>query len=138
MARSPIYEYAISLPFRFDDFGNIASTTSQSKIWADRVRSAVGTTLAERVIRPDYGTKIPTNLFSDVSKMSALVEDEVQTAFTEWLPALEFDDVAVTVNEAEGIVTAEVSYFLPNKEQTSVSIGIARISSDSPIQEELL
>jgi phage baseplate assembly protein W len=138
MARTPVYEYAISLPFRFDDFGNIASTTAQTKIWADRVRSAVGTSLAERVVRPDYGTQIPENLFENVTLVSELIQNEVAKVFENNLVELELDETVVTIDEQAGTVYAEVLYFLPNKEQTSVTIGIASISPDAPIQEELL
>lgn len=138
MSRTPVYEYAISLPFRFDDFGGVASTTSQSKIWADRVRSAVGTTIAERVMRPDYGTEIPTNLFDNVSRISEIVQEEIASVFIRQLPELELDETIVTINEAEGAVFAEVRYFLPNKDQSAVSIGIATINPNFPIQEELI
>lgn len=138
MARAAVYEYAISLPFRFDDFGAVASTTSQTKIWADRVRSAVGTTVAERVLRPEYGTEIPENLFDNVSLVAGLIEPEIAKVFDRDLPELELDEVLITIEEFVGTIYAEILYFLPNKDQTSVSIGIASINPNSPIQEELI
>lgn len=138
MAGQPVYEYAISLPFRFDDFGSVATTTSQSKIWADRARSAVGTAMSERVLLPDYGTDIPKTLFDDVSFMAELIQNEVARVFEVQLPSLELDETIVTIDESEGTVYAEVRYFLPNKDQDSITIGIASINPDSPIQEELL
>jgi phage baseplate assembly protein W len=138
MSNPKIFEYALSLPFRVDDFGGIASTTSQSKIWADRVRSAVGTTVSERVMRPEFGTEIPENLFDDPDVLGGTIESEVELVFDRDLPNLELDEVTVLVDESMGIVTANVSYFLPNKEQAAVTIGIATISPSTPIQEELL
>jgi len=138
MPKSPIYERAISLPFKIDDFGNVSSTISQEKIWADRVRSAVGTRLNERVLLQDYGTEIPDNLFENTNTMISTIEEEVETAFLRDLPTLELDSVAATYDENNDTIFAEVGYFLPNKEQTSVVIGIATLSNNNSIQEELL
>jgi phage baseplate assembly protein W len=138
MAKSPIYELAISLPFKISDFGGIATTISQEKIWADRVRSAIGTMESERVFRLDYGTSIPEELFNNTSEMTATIESEVERVFTEYLPTLQFDSVEVTFDRLQDTIFAEVGYFLPNKDQTSVTIGIARLSTNNPIEEELL
>ena len=138
MARPPIYEIAISLPFSIDDFGSVATATLQSKIWADRVRSAIGTTLRERVFRYDYGTTIPSKLWDDVTTMQDVIEEQIENVFDRDLVTLTLDSVDVTYDERQETVFAEVSYFLPNNEQTSVIIGVATISSTDPIVEELL
>ena len=44
-------EKTLALPFSVDPYGKISVTSEQSKIWADRVRSVIGTTLRERVMR---------------------------------------------------------------------------------------
>jgi phage baseplate assembly protein W len=138
MPRSPIYEVAIALPFAIDDFGSVATTTLQAKIWADRARSAIGTTLAERVFRPEYGTTIPSKLWDSVTTMEEAIEEQIESVFERDLQNLTLDDVVVTYDEKTETVFAEVSYFLPNNEQTSVTIGVATISSTDPIVEELL
>ena len=138
MALNKVSEYAISLPFQIDDFGNIATATSQSKIWADRVRSVIGTAVGERVMRVDYGTKIPVNFFENVSLVSEVIEEEVNQAFFNSLPELELEETIVVIDELLGIVNAEIKYFLPSKEQTTITIGIAQISPNQPLEEELL
>jgi phage baseplate assembly protein W len=138
MAKSPVYELAISLPFKISDFGGISTTISQEKIWADRVRSAIGTLAAERVFRLDYGTTIPEELFNNTEEMTATIESEVENVFIEYLPTLQFDSVEVTFDKLQDTIFAEIGYFLPNKDQTSVTIGIARLSTNNPIEEELL
>jgi phage baseplate assembly protein W len=138
VAKSPVYERAISLPFRIDDFGGIASTISQEKIWADRVRSAIGTKLNERVLTQEYGTEIPTAALNSADLAITSIEEEVETAFIRDLPTLELESVIATYEESTGVLSAEVSYFLPSKEQTSVVIGIATLLNNNPIQEELL
>ena len=52
-------EIAMSLPFSIDPYGKVSSTTDQKKIWADKVRSVLGTALRERVMLPTFGTLIP-------------------------------------------------------------------------------
>jgi phage baseplate assembly protein W len=138
MALNKVSEYAISLPFQIDDFGNIATASSQSKIWADRVRSVIGTSVGERVMRVNYGTQIPVNFFENVSLVAEVIEEEVNQAFFNSLPELELEETIVVIDELVGTVNAEIKYFLPNKEQTAITIGIAQISPNQPLEEELL
>jgi phage baseplate assembly protein W len=138
MFKNKISEYAISLPFKIDDFGNIATATSQSKIWADRVRSVIGTAVGERVMRVNFGTQIPVNFFENVSLVAETIKEEVNQAFFNNLPELELDETIVVIDEALGTVNAEIKYFLPNRDQTAITIGIARINPNQPLEEELL
>jgi phage baseplate assembly protein W len=138
MSKNRISEYAISLPFKIDDFGNIATATSQSKIWADRVRSVIGTAVGERVMRVNFGTEIPVNFFENVSSVSETIKEEVNQAFFNNLPELELDETIVVIDELLGLVSAEIKYFLPNRDQTAITIGIARINPNQPLEEELL
>jgi phage baseplate assembly protein W len=137
MSRNRVSEYAISLPFKIDDFGNIATATSQSKIWADRARTAISTAVGERVMRANYGTQIPINFFENVSLISEVIKEEVNQAFFNNLPELELEETIVVIDEALGVVTAEVKYLLPNKDQTAIAVGIARINPNQPLEEEL-
>ena len=76
-------ERAISLPFSIDSYGGVATTTDQSKIWADKVRSVLGTMLRERVMRPDFGTVIPYSLFNGETSAVDEIRGEVSKAFGE-------------------------------------------------------
>lgn len=138
MSRTPVYEVAIALPFSIDDFGSVSTTTSQAKIWADRARSAIGTTLTERVFRPEYGTTIPSKLWDSATTMEEAIQEQIELVFERDLVNLTLDDVTVVYDEKTETVFAEVSYFLPNNEQTAITIGVATISSTDPIVEELL
>jgi hypothetical protein len=73
-----------------------------------------------------------------VSLVSESIKEEVNQAFFNNLPELELEDTIVVIDEALGIVNAEVKYLLPNKDQTAITIGIARISPNQPLEEELL
>ena len=83
-------EKAISLPFSIDTSGSIGTTTEQSKIWTDRVRSVLGTSLRERVMRPTFGTLIPFSLFNNVENAVEEIRDEVTRAFDRYLQLLTY------------------------------------------------
>lgn len=131
------YERAISLPFSIDSYGNVSSTKDQSKIWADKVRSVVGTTVGERVMRPDFGTQIPFATFNGRQVVADATKRELYTAFAKFLPALTLQNVEVTFGE-DDIVAADVTYALPNQEEVTLTVGLAYITGDAPIYEEFL
>lgn len=130
-------EKAISLPFKIDSFGVIGTTIDQSKIWADRVRSVLGTSLRERVMRPTLGTLIPYALFNDVDNATYEIKDEVQKAFERQLPLLTLMSVDVKEDAYTNTLTLTISYSLPNKEAITTTIGYISIQGNLPSYEEL-
>ena len=137
MAITPVNEYAISLPFNFDPFGGVASATGQEKIWADRLRSAIGTAVGERLMRSKFGTEIPQTSFATVSDMEAVIIREISRVFSSQFPLLTLNEVTPIFDVKTSTINVQVLYNLPNKDQTSVSVGLARINPDEPIIEEL-
>jgi len=131
-------EKTFALPFSIDSYGNINSTSDQSKIWTDRVRSVLGTTVRERVMRPGFGTLIPFSLFDTESSAISQVTTEVNKAFITQLTLLRLDKVNVTIDEYTNVLTVEVIYALPNNEVVSTLVGVALIDGANPIYEELL
>jgi phage baseplate assembly protein W len=131
-------EKAISLPFLIDPYGRVASTQSQSKIWSDKVKSVLGTTLRERVMRPNFGTLIPYSLFNTENTAAVEIESEVNKAFTEQLALLTLEKVNVTSDPYTNVLTIEVIYGLPNDEIVSTVVGLVLIQGTKPIYEELL
>lgn len=132
-----ISELTISLPFGISDFGGVSSTTSQEKIWADRVRSVVGTSVQERVMRPAFGTDVPRSLFETEEVMRTKIEEEVAQAFTSYLPLLTLSSISTEFDSRTDVITATIIYELPNEEEATVSIGVATISNNQPISEVL-
>lgn len=137
MAITPVNEYAIALPFSFDAFGGVASATNQEKIWADRLRSAIGTTVGERIMRSKYGTEIPRNSFETVTEMEGVIVSEIERVFTDQFPLLTLTEVTPTFDPKTSTINVTVLYNLPNRDQASVSVGLVQISPDEPIIEEL-
>lgn len=131
-------EYAISLPFSIDSYGKVTSTADQSKIWSDRVRSVLGTTIRERVLRPTFGTLIPFALFNTETGAIAQVEAEVNKAFSDQLGLLNLQRVNVTVDQYTNVLTVEAIYGLPNNEVISTVVGLVLVDGANPIYQELL
>jgi phage baseplate assembly protein W len=131
-------ETAVSLPFALDAYGNIRKTYEQSKIWADRVRSVIGTLKTERPMNTLFGTNIPAQTFSTESEAKEVITREVRNAFDKYLPLLILDTVNLTFNDATGVITLDVIYDLPNQEKLTTSVGIAYISGNKLVSEDLL
>jgi phage baseplate assembly protein W len=131
-------ERAISLPFSVDPYGRVSSTQLQSKIWSDKVKSVLGTTLRERVMRPNFGTLIPYSLFNSETSAVAEITSEVNSAFVGQLPLLSLQKVNVTSDQYSYVLTVEVIYGLPNSEVVSTVVGLVLIQGTKPIYEELL
>ena len=140
MANTNPIEYAIKLPVDIDGYGNIIKTSNQSDIWKDRVISALGTAAGERVMRADYGTKIPSLFFDTQDALVAGITKEVTAAFTSYLPLLTLLNVGITYDELTGQMVADVSYKLPNQtsDTTSVNLSSVIINKSNPPYEEKL
>ena len=106
---------AISLPFRIDGYGRVATTSDVYKIYADRVRSLVCTHVSERLMQPRYGSDVARDLFDLLSQAPDLVDVQIRTAFLEWLPDLTFVGVEVRYEDDDGgEVRMDVTYEVPD------------------------
>lgn len=128
-------ETAIALPFGLDNYGNVRKTYDQAKIWADRVRSVIGTLQGERVMRATFGTKAPSHTFDTETMAMDNIAREIRGAFASYLPSLELDSVNVTFDENESVLNVEVVYDLPNQTTVTTNVGIAYISGNKLISE---
>lgn len=133
-----VSEIAISLPFSFDPYKKVGSTTDQRKIWADRVKSIIGTSLRERVLRPSLGTTIPFALFETQTAAEVEITAEIQKAFAAQLPLLELQEVNLSFDETQNVITAEVVYSIPNDTIVTTKIGFVILQGTLPLIEELL
>jgi len=131
-------EVAISLPFSIDPYGKVASTHSQSKIWADRVLSIIGTTIRERVMNPSIGTLIPYAAFDSIDDAAAEVRQEVEQAFRQQLSQLTLSDIVVTMDSYNDSMTLKITYDLPNNQKVTTTLGLINISGTKPAYEEIL
>lgn len=133
-----IYPISIAIPFRIDEFGKVATTSSLPKLYADRVRSVIGTALGERVFRPEFGTSIPSGVFDTVEVIEDLIDSEIRAAFSRHLPVLTFLNVVINFDDKDNVISVEVEYALPDGKEVSTVVGIANLFGDNILDEELL
>ena len=137
MALRPSLELAIALPFQIDAYGTILATVDQSKIWADRVRSVIGTAIGERIYRPEFGCAAAFKIFETEETTVNLVEEDIRRAFISFLPLCRLDETIVSVDEINRIINVEVVYTTPTAEQYALEVAIATINGTNPISEEI-
>jgi uncharacterized protein len=102
---------AISLPFRIDGYGRVASTTDLDRINQIRVRSALLTPIGERLMRPTFGTTIAATLFDTYDEAIDDIETATVNAFAQELPGLAFEALEVLTEDPEsGTVEIEITY----------------------------
>ena len=134
---SVIKETAISLPFKIASNNLVGSTTDQTKIWADKVRGALGTLIQERVMRPRYGSSVPSLLFNSQEEVTEKLTAEITRIFNEVLTPLSLDQVEITFDEHSNVIYANVTYLVPSSNTLQrLQVGVAVLSGDLPIREE--
>ena len=131
-------EHTIALPFSIDPYGKVTMSSDQSKIWADRVRSVIGTFLRERVMRPEFGTRIPYSIFNTQESAQQEVSVETAQAFNQHLPLLTLNSVSSSFDSYSGVINVTIIYKLPNDIVVDTSIGILTVRGNTPPYEENL
>jgi len=131
-------ERAISLPMSLSPYGTIQATQLQSKIWADRVLSAIGTLQSERVMFPEYGTTISAALFKGTDSAFQQIDVEIQEAFINLLPNLTYIESIIEENVENGTTVVDIVYSLPNKEVQKTAVALTAIGGKNPPAQENL
>lgn len=131
-------ETSIALPFSIDPYGRVLSTQDQTKLWADRVRSVIGTALTERVMRRTFGTRIASTVFDSEESAETEIKTEVEFAFNTQLPLLRLGSVTSTFDSYTGNTNVEIVYDLPNNQTVTTSVALAYIGNGGAVYEENL
>jgi phage baseplate assembly protein W len=129
-------DVSVSLPFSIDAYGKVNVTRNYSKLWADRVRATVGTALGERVMRPQFGSLIPFQVFNGEEEAISSIEIDLRQVFDEQLPLLQLSQTDVSFDEYTGTINIVVTYALPNQEVVSNNIAIVTVTGINPTVEE--
>lgn len=130
-----ISESAVSLPFTLTAYGKVGDTTDQSKIWADRVSSIIGTGWGERLLRYEFGTKIHTEVYNTITAAEESIKSEIAGAFQSFLPLLTLTEVITSYSQDTNVISIDVRYKLPNQKETTISVGSVRIKGNLPPKE---
>lgn len=128
---------AISLPFTFNEFGEVSYTSEPKKIWQDRVYTAVLTQVGERVLRPGYGTIIQAATFENESVAAEIVDKGVSRAFADYLKDLKLVSVVPFYNVETGVLEVTINYSLPTGEADEVKLTTAILNNSGEIIQEI-
>lgn len=128
-------EKAVSLPFTIGPTGSVVMTDDQSKIWADRVVSVIGTAIGERIHNYYFGSRIHEQLWKTEEEAVEGLDESIAKSFEDNLPLLDYSGITTEYDSTLGSLTVTISYRLPNDVQENVTVGSVTIQGDSPIKE---
>lgn len=122
----------ISLPFRFDAGGALASTSSPLDQLSHRVFSVIATQPGERVMRPTYGTDMASMVFEEIDdELQDLLTLEAGAALATFEPDAVLVGIEVESTDEYGRVQARIDFAPAGAEDnpglalSSVRVGIA-------------
>jgi phage baseplate assembly protein W len=136
MALGDRKEIALSFPFSLNDYGNITVTSDPDKIWKDRVAVVVGTQIGERVMRPQFGTKVAFAAWTTRTAMEEIIRKEVGQAFQRHLPLLTLENINFAYSDLDNIAQVEITYALPDNRQATTNVGVVVLNENNPPYEE--
>lgn len=102
----------LSFPIKVDkSTGKIKMVFAQDDI-KESIRIILGTKKGERVMRPEFGSKLNDFLFETIDETTLfLIEDEVKSAITNWEPRVEDVSVKASLKDHnEGRVDINIEY----------------------------
>lgn len=121
---------AISFPFTLDPFGVVNTTTSQEKIYQDRVLTLLSTTVGERPMRATYGTDIASALFETQGNAEKAAETAIRTAMRTWLPEVTIERIDLQSTDDTGTLRVNLALVLPDYSSTAVTIYTTTLNPD--------
>lgn len=128
---------AISLPFGFNEFGEVSYSTDPRKIWQDRVYTAILTQTGERLMRPGYGTSFLDASFENEQIAAEICIKAASTAFSTHLKELELVRTTPIFNPDTSTMELSIVYKLPSGEPDTVTLTTAILSRSGDIIQEL-
>ena len=133
---------SIDLPFRFSESGAVATVADEEKIWSNRVIAVLLTRPSERLMRPQFGSRITELVFENEREAIAGAQKEIPAAFSRWLPELSLLSNTVSVKKGElneNTLVISVEYLLPNKQKntTTAQVKLGSFTATGVLIEEL-
>ena len=127
----------IALPFSFNAFGKVSTTTDDRVIWKHSVLLVLMTRFGERVMRPDFGTEIGNTLFENEATSIEMLNRTIVIAFNTWLNSLKLIQVNPVFDPSSGSLEISVSYSLPSGQTDEVTLKTALFNRSGDIIQEI-
>ena len=124
----------ISIPFRLNGSGQIATETVPNAQVRQHVMSLLNTQPGERVVYSDYGVPLADSLFEADSAVTQELPDIIDTAFARWEPGVQLTAVnpETTDNPWDGAVNVNISYLRTDAPDTTVPATTTNVAVVSP------
>lgn len=135
MAKTP--STVISLPFSFNEFGQLNTTSDIRKIWQDRVMLVLLTRFGERVMRGNFGSRIGEAAFKNEGEAIEIITTTIKSAFTAWLSDLDFISIDPKFDRNTSTLEVDVYYRLPSGEETKTNLKTAILSRSGDVIQEI-
>jgi phage baseplate assembly protein W len=131
-------EKAISYPFKFNEIGGVEYTSNQEQIWKDRIGILCLTRIEERVMLPNFGTRVPDSVFESEDDAIEMCRTSIIEAFAKWMPDLVFVDVRGTLDVDTSELSLEIYYTDPSGQPNSVNVRTAVLTRFGEIISEVV
>ena len=101
----------ISLPFRFDRFGQVATTNNRARQVAQNLATIASTLTRERVMRPTYGSNAGRMVFERNDEATrGVMADDLFDAFARWEPEARIESIESTEDAEDLEIEIEQGY----------------------------
>lgn len=87
-------------------------------------------------MKPEFGTHVRGFAFENIEDATLLIKNEVEAAFSRWLPNLTLDDVTAETDPVDNILNIGIVYSYGTNQAESVIIRTANLTSTGSIISE--
>lgn len=97
-------------PARISADGTVALVTGTAEL-DGAVCCILETRVGERVMRPEFGSRISDFMFEPITARTlSLIEEAARSAISRWEPRITLEQVAARPGETEGLVLLDIGY----------------------------
>jgi phage baseplate assembly protein W len=115
----------ITIPFSFNAFGQVNTTTDAKKMWRDRVLLVLLTRFHEKLMIPSFGSDLGSTLFENAEQAAEISVKTITIAFNQWLSSLKLNNITPEYNYDTGALEVTILYSLPSGETDTVTVNTA-------------
>lgn len=116
----------VNYPIRRSEDGFFDKTFTTVEHVKANLINVLSTSRGERVMRPDFGTRLEEFLFEPMTPQTeAELQSEIESVVDRFLPYVTVEDILVDQFEEDGVVRLEVrfsTFFIPDDEDENVEI----------------
>jgi phage baseplate assembly protein W len=115
----------ITMPFSFNAFGQVNTTTDPRKLWRDRALLVLLTRFNEKLMAPSFGSDLGSTLFESAEQAAEIAVKTITIAFNQWLSSLKLKNISPEYNYETGSLEVTILYSLPSGETDTVTVNTA-------------